>query len=88
MMMMMKCNYLQLCSRVNYGHDPLPAPLFFNNGTSQTVPHLDLYEFMILFYNNNNAILIKREPLVHTRARRAVQKKKEEEKKARTVQQQ
>ena len=32
---------------------------------------------------NNNEILIKREPLVYTRARRAVQKEK-----ARTVQQQ
>ena len=33
--------------------------------------------------NNDNEILIKREPLVYTRARRAVQKEK-----ARTVQQQ
>ena len=46
-------------------------------------------------YNNNNndiKILIKREPLVYTRARRAVQRKtknkKREKKKARTVQQQ
>ena len=34
--------------------------------------------------DNNNEILIKREPLVYTRARRFVQKRKEE--KARTVQ--
>ena len=33
--------------------------------------------------NNNNEILIKREPLVYTRARRAVQ---QQQKKARTVQ--
>ena len=42
-------------------------------------------------FNNNDKILIKREPLVYTRARRAVQtnkRKKERTKKARTVQQQ
>ena len=38
--------------------------------------------------NNDNEILIKREPLVFTRARRAVQKRKKERKKARAVQQQ
>ena len=46
----------------------------------------------VLVDNTNNEILIKREPLVYTRARRAVQKKKskegKKERKARTVQQQ
>ena len=41
---------------------------------------------MHFYTNTNDEILIKREPLVYTRARRAVQKKKK--KKARTVQQQ
>ena len=43
------------------------------------------------FNNNNNEILIKREPLVYTRAWRTVQKtkkKEDETEKGRTVQQQ
>ena len=51
-------------------------PLFRNSLT-------DAYEEKV---NNNNEILVKREPLVYTRARCAVQKNKI--KKARTVQQQ
>ena len=56
------------------------------------VSNRDYHQFVLYCYNNNNnEILIKREPLVYTRARRAVQtktKKQAKERKARTVQQQ
>ena len=47
----------------------------------------EAWSHRVNLHNNNNEILIKREPLVCTRAWRAVQKKKRK-KEARTVQQQ
>ena len=38
-------------------------------------------KLIIIIINNDNEILIKREPLVYTRARRAVQRKKKEREK-------
>ena len=58
--------------------------LFSDIGIVSLFSDVGIVSLMIINNNNSNEMLIKREPLVYTRARHAVQRKKEK-KKARTV---